>query len=80
MQPRFGKFLRERQYLTNVSPGFQPPVRTLHAFRHTFAVNNPRGGGSVFSFVESTLPLYVEDDAATFQLADRGLAGPSSAS
>lgn len=28
--------------------GFEPPARTLHAFRHSFGVNYIRRGGSVF--------------------------------
>jgi integrase/recombinase XerD len=50
---RHGHKLHRRNVLRNVKSlcnrlGFDSPERTIHAFRHTFAVFYPRKGGSAF--------------------------------
>lgn len=60
--------------------GFEPPERTLHSFRHTFASNYLRNGGSVFhlqkclghSSLEMTRP-YANLTTSDLQAVHEGL-------
>jgi integrase/recombinase XerD len=58
--------------------GFEPPNRTLHSFRHTFATNYLRRGGSVFH-LQKTLghtSLEMSRRYASLQVEDLQLVHP----
>jgi hypothetical protein len=49
-----GSRAQARRPRSQSSVGFEPPARTPHAFRHTFAMNYLKRGGSVLVFLRSS--------------------------